>query len=91
MDASQDCNYYRYVQSGASGCEKGLVECFINVPLAVGPILQLPFSPSKEGQLIRKHVTKPFSQPDAPDCGANLGPGGLFARDIVKSQIFVRI
>ena len=22
------------VQSGASGCEKGLVECFLNVPLA---------------------------------------------------------
>ena len=26
------------IQSGASGCQKGLVECFINVPQDVGPI-----------------------------------------------------
>ena len=34
---------------GASGRGKGLVECFINVPQAVGPILQLPCCPSWKG------------------------------------------
>ena len=54
------------LQSGASGCEKGLIECFENVPQAVGPLLQLPCSPSNEVEHFRKHVTKPFSQPYPP-------------------------
>ena len=32
-----------YVQSGASGCEKGFVKCFLRVPEAVGSLL-LPCS-----------------------------------------------
>ena len=44
---------------------------FLNVPLAVGPILQIPFCPSKTWPASgtqRKHPTEPFPRPDAPDC-----------------------
>ena len=54
----------KIIQDAASGCSEGLVESFINVPQAIGPILQLPCCPSKQ----LSENTKPFAQLDAPDC-----------------------
>ena len=53
------------VHSGAAGCEKRFVKCFLKVSLAWAA-WQLQYSLMAGGTL-RKHFTKPFSQPAAPD------------------------
>ena len=58
------------MQSGASGCEKGFVKRFLKVPLACLD------SPTACG-ILGKHFTKPFSQPDAPDCIMELASDNL--------------
>ena len=57
----------RKVQSGAGGCVKGFVKCFLEVQLACLGNMAAAVQPTSLGTL-RKHVTKPFPQPAAPDC-----------------------
>ena len=60
------------LQYGVAGYVKGFVVCFLEVPLAWSACqLRLQFSPAACGTL-RKHVTKPFPQPAAPDCAASI-------------------
>ena len=58
---------YGLAQSGASGCEKGFVKCFLRVPLACLGSMATAVEPNSLGTL-RKMLTKPFTQPDAPRC-----------------------
>ena len=57
------------VQSGASGCETGLVKCvfFLKVPLACLGSTATAVQPISLWNS-QEHFTKPFAQPDAPDC-----------------------
>ena len=55
------------VQDEVSSPSKGLAECFIDVPLAVRPKV-LPKKAMNGKGAHGKHFTKPFEQPDAPDC-----------------------
>ena len=55
------------ILSEASGCEKGLKNVFWKFPLLTWAAQQLQYIPTASGTLI-KHFTKPFSQPDTPDC-----------------------
>ena len=56
-----------HVQPGATTCRKCFVICFLKVPLLAWAAWQLQYSSVACGTL-RKHFTKPYSQPDAPDC-----------------------
>ena len=57
------------VQSGASGCETGLVKCvfFLKVPLACLGSTATAVQPISQWNS-QEHFTKPFAQPDAQDC-----------------------
>ena len=55
------------LKSGAAGCENGFITFFQKVPLLARAARELLFSPTACGTL-RKHVTKPFPHPAAPDC-----------------------
>ena len=78
-----------YLQSGASGCTKGLAEYFINVQQAVGHILQLQCCRSKERSAcgtLGKHSITPLEQPDAPVCtleGQSNVPPSLNTKSVV--------
>ena len=57
---------YKY-SLGSQVFQKGLPECFINVPQVICPILQLQCCPSKQWSAcgaLRKHFTKPLEHPD---------------------------
>ena len=58
-----------YVQSGvAARLGKRFCKVFCESSTGHCAELQLTYSPSKQGGTFRKHVTKPLTQPAAPDC-----------------------
>ena len=57
------------IQSGAAGCGKGIVMCFLKVPLACFGSMAAAVQPNDWGTLIQ-HVTNPSEQLMAPDCTA---------------------
>ena len=57
-----------HVQPRASGCGKGFVECFLNFPPTVGPILQLPCCPSN------KWLARETQQKDSKNFFHNMMP-----------------
>ena len=56
---------HMYIQSGAAGCVKGFVTCFLRVPQGWTAAAILP---KQARGTSKKYVTKPPTQPTAPDC-----------------------
>ena len=56
---------HMYIQSGAAGCVKGFVTCFLRVPQGWTAAAILP---KQARGTSRKYVAKPCTQPTAPDC-----------------------
>ena len=53
------------IQRCASPHSLYFVECFLQIPLASGPILYLSYCPSSSSQLTKKNITKYGAQGDA--------------------------
>ena len=63
MHAKEEINY----SLGHQVVKNSFVKCFLKVPMLALAAQQLRYSPTACG-IMRKHFTKPFSQPDALDC-----------------------